>query len=194
MIVRKGRSTVQIERTQSAVSYAILLTFLLFNILPTLLEIGLVAGVLFVKYSPWFAIITFVTLVVYIAFTLVITEWRMVFRRAMNDLDSKANTRAIDSLINYETVKYFGNETFEAGRYDESMAKWEKSAVQNEISIGILNSGQSAIIALGVARPTAHGQADQFDGHGTDQRRCPRRSRSTSCRRTPGPCPTRDPR
>ncbi len=137
-----------IERGTRGISF--LLTFLLFNILPTLLEIGLVAAILFVKYSPWFAIITFVTLVIYIAFTLFITEWRMVYRRTMNDMDSKANTRAIDSLLNYETVKYFGNEKYEVERYDEQMSKWEVSAVQNQTSLAALNAGQSAIIAVGV--------------------------------------------
>ena len=137
-----------IERGTRGISF--LLTFLLFNILPTLLEIGLVAGILFVKYDPWFAIITFATLLVYIAFTLVVTEWRMVFRRTMNDMDSKANTRAIDSLINYETVKYFGNEKYEVHRYDEQMQRWEVSAVRNQTSLATLNAGQSIIIAIGV--------------------------------------------
>ena len=137
-----------IERGSRGISF--LLTFLLFNILPTLLEIGLVAVILFVKYSPWFAIITFVTLMIYIAFTLFITEWRMVYRRTMNDMDSKANTRAIDSLLNYETVKYFGNEHYEVERYDEQMCKWEVSAVQNQTSLAALNAGQSTIIAIGI--------------------------------------------
>ncbi len=127
-----------------------LLNFMLFNILPTLLEIGLVAGILLKKYNPWFAGITFVTLVVYVAFTLLVTEWRMVMRRTMNDLDSKANSRAIDSLLNYETVKYFGNEAYEARRYDQNMAHWEMAAVRNQTSLAYLNAGQSVIIALGV--------------------------------------------
>jgi ATP-binding cassette subfamily B protein len=143
-----GGMSRDIERGTKGISF--LLTFLLFNILPTLLEIVLVAIILFSKYSAWFAIITFVTLLVYIAYTLMITEWRMVFRREMNDMDSKANTRAIDSLINYETVKYFGNEQFEARRFDEHMEKWEAFAVQNQTSLATLNAGQSAIIAIGV--------------------------------------------
>ncbi len=137
-----------IERGTRGISF--LLTFLLFNILPTLLEIGLVAGILFIKYNPWFAIITFTTLVIYIVFTLVVTEWRMIFRRTMNEMDSKANTRAIDSLINYETVKYFGNERYEVQRYDEQMLRWEVSAVRNQTSLATLNAGQSVIIAVGV--------------------------------------------
>ncbi len=137
-----------IERGTKGISF--LLNFMLFNILPTLFEIVLVAGILFSKYSPWFAIITFGTLVVYIAYTLAITEWRMSFRRTMNDMDSRANTRAIDSLLNYETVKYFGNENYEAQRYDEQMSKWEVAAVQNQTSLSALNAGQSTIIAIGI--------------------------------------------
>lgn len=137
-----------IERGTKGISF--LLNFMLFNILPTLLEIGLVAAILFSKYNPWFAVITFATLVVYIVFTMFVTEWRMVFRRTMNDMDSKANTRAIDSLLNYETVKYFGNEGYEAGRYDEHLGTWETAAVRNQTSLAALNSGQSIIIAVGV--------------------------------------------
>ena len=137
-----------IERGTRGIGF--LLNFTLFNILPTLLEIGLVAAILLKKYSPWFAIITFITLIIYIAFTLFITEWRMVVRRTMNDLDSKANTRAIDSLLNYETVKYFGNEQYEANRYDHHMEHWETAAVRNQTSLALLNSVQSVIIAIGI--------------------------------------------
>jgi ATP-binding cassette, subfamily B, heavy metal transporter len=137
-----------IERGTRGIGF--LLNFTLFNILPTLLEIGLVAGILLKKYDVWFAIITFITLVIYIAFTLFITEWRMVVRRTMNDLDSKANTRAIDSLLNYETVKYFGNEQYEANRYDHHMEHWETAAVRNQTSLALLNSVQSVIIAIGI--------------------------------------------
>ena len=137
-----------IERGTRGIGF--LLNFTLFNILPTLLEIGLVAAILLKKYSPWFAVITFITLLIYIAFTLFITEWRMVVRRTMNDLDSKANTRAIDSLLNYETVKYFGNERYEADRYDDHMAHWEAAAVRNQTSLALLNSVQSVVIAIGI--------------------------------------------
>ncbi len=137
-----------IERGTRGIGF--LLNFTLFNILPTLLEIGLVAAILLKKYNVWFAIITFITLVIYIAFTLFITEWRMVVRRTMNDLDSKANTRAIDSLLNYETVKYFGNEQYEARRYDHNMEHWETAAVRNQTSLAWLNSVQSIIIAIGI--------------------------------------------
>lgn len=127
-----------------------LLNFMLFNILPTLLEIGLVAAILLSKYNAWFAGITFVTLIFYIGFTLFVTEWRMVVRRTMNELDSKANSRAIDSLLNYETVKYFGNEQYEARRYDHNMEHWETAAVRNQTSLAFLNAGQSVIIAIGI--------------------------------------------
>ena len=137
-----------IERGSRGISF--LLNFMLFNILPTLLEIGLVAAILLSRYSIWFSIIVFGTLAAYIALTLIVTEWRMIFRRTMNDMDSKANTQAIDSLLNYETVKYFGNESWEARRYDEHMRKWETAAVRNQTSLAFLNSGQSAIIAIGV--------------------------------------------
>jgi ATP-binding cassette subfamily B protein len=137
-----------IERGTRGIGF--LLNFMLFNILPTLLEIGLVAAILFSKYSVWFAVITFVTLLIYIAFTLFVTEWRMVVRRSMNDLDSKANSRAIDSLLNYETVKYFSNEKYEARRYDENMQHWEIAAVRNTTSLAYLNAGQSFIVAIGI--------------------------------------------
>ena len=137
-----------IERGTRGIGF--LLNFMLFNILPTLLEIGLVAAILFSKYDIWFAAITFITLLVYISFTLFVTEWRMVVRRSMNDLDSKANSRAIDSLLNYETVKYFGNEQYEARRYDENMRHWEVAAVRNTTSLAYLNAGQSFIVAIGI--------------------------------------------
>ena len=137
-----------IERGSRGISF--LLNFMLFNILPTLLEIGLVAIILLSNYDIWFSIIIFSTLVAYIALTLIVTERRMIFRRTMNDMDSKANTRAIDSLLNYETVKYFGNESWEAERYDEHLKKWETAAVRNQTSLAALNAGQSGIIAIGV--------------------------------------------
>lgn len=137
-----------IERGSRGISF--LMNFMLFNILPTLLEIGLVLGILMSKYDIWFSIIISLTLMAYIALTLIVTEWRMIFRRTMNNMDSKANTQAIDSLLNYETVKYFGNEAWEARRYDEHLLAWEKAAVRNQTSLAALNGGQSAIIAIGV--------------------------------------------
>jgi ATP-binding cassette subfamily B protein len=122
----------------------------LFSILPTLVEITLVSAILIARYDWTFMAITAGALVVYIGFTVFITEWRTHFRRTMNELDSKANTRAIDSLINYETVKYFGNEEWEARRYDESLQRFERAAVKSQTSLSALNIGQSAIIAIAV--------------------------------------------
>ncbi|MBY0577735.1 MAG: ABC transporter ATP-binding protein/permease [Burkholderiales bacterium] len=143
-----GGMSRDIERGTKGISF--LLNFMLFNIIPTIVEILLVAVILLSKYDVWFAIIICITLVVYIGFTLAITEWRMTFRKTMNDMDSKANTRAIDSLLNYETVKYFSNESFEAKRYDESLETWEDAAVKSQTSLAWLNAGQSAIIAIGI--------------------------------------------
>jgi ATP-binding cassette subfamily B protein len=154
-----------IERGTRGIGF--LLNFTLFNILPTLLEIALVAAILFSKYNVWFAAITFATLVVYIIFTLFITEWRMVVRRTMNDLDSKANTRAIDSLLNYETVKYFGNEQYEARRYDHNMEHWETAAVRNQTSLAWLNAGQSIIIAIGITALMLLAADEVVKGHMT---------------------------
>lgn len=137
-----------IERGSRGISF--LMNFMLFNILPTLLEIGLVLAILISKYDIRFAIIIILTLLAYIALTLIVTEWRMIFRRTMNTMDSKANTQAIDSLLNYETVKYFGNEAWEAQRYDVHLQAWEKAAIRNQTSLATLNAGQSAIIAVGV--------------------------------------------
>jgi ATP-binding cassette subfamily B protein len=137
-----------IERGSRGIST--LLTYMLFSIIPVVLEFGLVAAVLLSKFDWHFAAITFAAVVVYLGFTFGITEWRMEIRRRANELDSKANSRAIDSLLNYETVKYFNNEEFEARRYDENLRKFESAEVKNEASLGLLNIGQSAIIALAV--------------------------------------------
>ncbi len=142
---RTGGLSREIERGVDGISF--LLRFALFNILPTLFELALVAGILWGKYDIRFAAIALASVVVYITFSVVITEWRTKFLREANTLDSKANARAIDSLLNYETVKYFGNERYEAGRYDESLADWERAASQNRISLSTLNAGQSLIIA-----------------------------------------------
>lgn len=126
-----------------------LMRFTLFSILPTLVEMVMVGGILVWKYDSWFALITLVTLIIYIGLTVAITEWRTAFRRRMNELDSRANTRAVDSLLNYETVKYFGNEDWEARRYDENMAKWEQASVKSQTSLALLNITQSLIIGIG---------------------------------------------
>ena len=127
-----------------------LLSYMLFSIIPVLLEFSLVAAVLLSKFDWRFAAITFGAVAVYIAFTIVITEWRIEIRRRANELDSKANTRAVDSLLNYETVKYFGNEEYEARRYDDNLRSYESAAVTNEASLGLLNIGQSLVIAIAV--------------------------------------------
>ena len=127
-----------------------LLRFAIFSIIPTLFEMALVGAILIKKYNVWFAVITLGALVVYITLTITITEWRTHFRRTMNELDSKANTRAIDSLLNYETVKYFNNEDFETRRYDESMQRWERASVKSQTSLAFLNAMQALIIASAV--------------------------------------------
>src|ERR687895_653793 len=127
-----------------------LMRFLIFSIFPTLLEMALVGVILVTQYDIWFALITLGTLVIYIVLTVSITEWRTKFRRAMNEMDSKANTKAIDSLLNYETVKYFGNEEFEARRYDDNLQRWENASVRSQTSLAGLNITQSAVIAIGV--------------------------------------------
>ncbi len=143
-----GGMTRDIERGSRGVSS--LVSYTLYSILPTLVEITLVLTILGIKYDLWFVGITVVALITYIVWSISITEWRTNFRRTMNDLDSKANVRAIDSLLNYETVKYFGNEEYEARRYNESLARWEAAAVKSQTSLSLLNIGQSTIIALAV--------------------------------------------
>ncbi len=143
-----GGMTRDIERGSRGISS--LVSYTLFSILPTLVELSLVLGILAVRYDKWFTIITAVALVVYITFTISVTEWRTHFRRTMNELDSKANVRAVDSLLNYETVKYFNNESFETRRYDESMQRWEQAAVKSQTTLSMLNVGQSALIAVAV--------------------------------------------
>jgi ATP-binding cassette subfamily B protein len=143
-----GGMTRDIERGTRGIST--LLSYLIFSIIPVILEFVLVAAVLVAKFDWRFAAVTFGAVAVYISFTVAITEWRMEIRRRANELDSRANTRAVDSLLNYETVKYFGNEDFEARRYDEQLTKYEAAATQNEASLGLLNIGQSLIIAIAV--------------------------------------------
>ena len=144
-----GGMTRDIERGSRGISS--LVSMSLYSILPTLVELSLVLTILATRYDKWFTIITAVALVIYIAFTISVTEWRTHFRRTMNELDSKANVRAIDSLLNYETVKYFNNEAFETRRYDESMQRWEKAAVKSQTTLSMLNVGQSALIAIAVS-------------------------------------------
>ncbi len=127
-----------------------LLHFLLFQIAPTLLEIALVCGILWSLYDWSFAAVTFGTIAAYVVYTLLITQWRLTFRRRMLEAETEANVKAVDSLLNYETVKYFGNEEHEARRFDTSLTIYEKAAVKSETSLSLLNIGQGAIIAVGV--------------------------------------------
>ena len=143
-----GGMTRDIERGSRGIET--LLRFAIFSILPTLLEMTLVGIIMVTKYDIWFAIITLGTLIVYIISTIVITEWRTKFRRAMNEMDSRASTKAIDSLLNYETVKYFGNEEFEVKRYDENLKRWETASVRSATSLSGLNITQSLLIASGL--------------------------------------------
>ncbi len=137
-----------IERGVKGIEF--LLNFMLFSILPTLIEIALVCGILWYLFDFRYALVTFVTIAGYIAFTMVVTEWRLKFRRRMNEQDQTANTRAIDSLLNFETVKYFGNEVHEAERYDGSLRRYEDAAVASRTSLSLLNIGQGFIIAGGL--------------------------------------------
>jgi len=137
-----------IERGTNGVST--LLSYMLFSIVPVILEFVLVAAVLFAKFDWRFVAVTFAAVACYLAYTFAISEWRIGIRRQANELDSRANTRAVDSLLNYETVKYFNNEEFEARRYDENLKSYEAAAVKSEASLGLLNVGQSLIIAVAV--------------------------------------------
>ncbi|MEK9719813.1 MAG: ABC transporter ATP-binding protein/permease [Quisquiliibacterium sp.] len=143
-----GGLTRDIERGTRAISS--LVSYTLYSILPTMVEIALVLGYLALHYDAWFTVITLCALALYIVYTVTVTNWRTHLRRAMNELDSKANTRAIDSILNYETVKYFGNEQFEAGRYDETLRGYERARLRSQASLSVLNVGQSIIIACAV--------------------------------------------
>ena len=143
---RTGGLARDIERGTSGISF--LMRFFVFNIAPTLFEISMVVGILLFNYGPGFAMITLVAVVFYGLFSLYATEWRTQFVREMNEADSASNTRAVDSLLNFETVKYFGNEEFEAKRYDRELARWELARRKNRLSLFGLNGGQALIIAV----------------------------------------------
>jgi ATP-binding cassette subfamily B protein len=143
-----GGMTRDIERGTRAVHS--LVSYSLYSIIPTLIEVGLVLTLLAVKFDVWFAGITVIALVLYISFTITMTEWRTQFRKRMNELDSKAHTRAIDSLLNFETVKYFNNEEFEALRYDDNLERYRQAALKSQRTLSILNAGQQLIIASGL--------------------------------------------
>ncbi|WP_374601485.1 ABC transporter ATP-binding protein/permease [Niveibacterium sp.] len=143
-----GGLTRDIERGTRSIGS--LISYTLYSILPTLVEITLVIGILLKRYEPSFALITLATLALYITFTITVTNWRTALRRQANELDSAANARAIDSLLNYETVKYFNNEDFEAQRYDTQLRTWIAAQIRNQYSLSALNLGQALIIAFGV--------------------------------------------
>ncbi len=140
-----GGMTRDIERGRRAVQS--LISYSLYNVFPTLIEVGLVLTLLAVKFDAWFAWITIAALVFYIGFTISVTEWRTQFRKRMNELDSAAHSRAIDALLNYETVKYFNNEDFEARRYDENLEGLRRAALKSQSTLSLLNTGQQLIIA-----------------------------------------------
>ncbi len=143
---RTGAVTREIDQGIRGISS--LISFTLYSILPTLIEIGLVVAYLVWNYEVWFAAIVGVSLTVYIVFTVLVTNWRTVVRRRWNELETKAHSRAVDSLLNFETVKYFGNEDYEARRYDETLAASQRTAVMSQQSLNVLNAGQQVIIAI----------------------------------------------
>ncbi len=137
-----------IERGTRGIS--ILLSYALFSIIPVILEFSLVAAVLLTRFDWTFTAVTFGAVIVYLTFTFIVSEWRMGIRRLANEIDSRTNTRAVDSLLNYETVKYFNNEEYEASKYDANLRDFESADVRTEVSLGLLNMGQSVIIAVAV--------------------------------------------
>lgn len=143
-----GGMTRDIERGTRGIQS--LISFSLYSIIPTLIELAMVLGYFFYAYNIAFVLVTFVALVCYVVFTVKVTEWRTHFRREMNSLDSKANQRAVDALINFETVKYFGNEAYEADRYDANLKKYAQAAIKSQKSLAYLNFGQQSIIVLGL--------------------------------------------
>ncbi len=145
---RTGGLARDIERGTNGISF--LMRFLLFNILPTLFEIGLVAVILFYNYNIWYALIIAIAVCCYFTFSVLVTEWRTSFVRAMNEMDNNTNTRAIDSLLNFETVKHFGNEAYEANEYDKNLAGWEAARARNRLTLAGLNSGQALVIASSI--------------------------------------------
>lgn len=145
---KTGAISRDLERGTASVST--LMNFMVFSIIPIAVEFTLVAVILLGNYAPAFALVTFATVAVYVIFTIKITEWRMDHRHEMNRLDSQSSNQAVDSLINYETVKYFNNEKLELAHYDDTLGKWEDVAVKSQTSMSLLNFGQSSIIAIGV--------------------------------------------
>ncbi|MEQ6885645.1 ABC transporter ATP-binding protein/permease [Salicola sp. Rm-C-2C1-2] len=145
---RTGGLARDIERGTNGISF--LLRFTLFNIIPTILELVLVCGILLVAFDPGYMLTVLVAVVIYVMFSIRVTEWRTRYVREANAKDNESNSRAVDSLLNYETVKYFSNEEFEAERYDGNLAEWEQARLNNRLSLATLNAGQALIIGLGL--------------------------------------------
>jgi ATP-binding cassette subfamily B protein len=160
-----GGMTRDIERGTRGVHS--LISYSLYSIIPTLIEVTLVLSLLAVKFDIWFAWITIAALVVYISFTITVTEWRTQYRKKMNELDSTANSRAVDSLLNYETVKYFNNEEFEAKRYDENLERYRRAAVKSQTTLSMLNTGQQLIIAFALVAMLTRATQGVVDGRMT---------------------------
>lgn len=159
---RTGGLSRDIERGTSGISF--LMRFMVFNIVPTLLEISLVVGLLLFQFGVSFALIIVVSVVAYIGFSMKATDWRTRFVTQMNEADSTTNSRAVDSLLNFETVKYFNNEQFEANRYDTDLATWEKARRKNRLSLFALNGGQASIIAIAMTSMMANAAYGVING------------------------------
>ncbi|XKG39451.1 ABC transporter ATP-binding protein/permease [Marinobacter sp.] len=159
---RTGGLSRDIERGVTGTGF--LLRIMVFNIVPTLVELALVTGILLLNYNIGFVLITLLAVGAYILFSVLVTNWRLSFVREANLADSTSNTRAVDSLLNYETVKYFGNEAFEASRYDEDLAHWEQARRKNRLSLFMLNGGQALIIALAVTAMMVLAASQVLDG------------------------------
>jgi ATP-binding cassette subfamily B protein len=162
---KTGGITRDLERGTNSLSS--ILNYLVFNIFPTAAEFTFVAIILLSKYEAHFAIITFTTVIIYIAFTLSVTNWRMHYRHEMNDHESRANSYAVDGMLNYETVKYFTNEAYELKQYDDTLDKWEGAAVKSQVSMSLLNFGQGAVIAIGVTLMMIFAAQGVVDGNMT---------------------------
>ena len=162
---RTGGLSRVIERATRGIDF--LLRFMLFNIIPTIIEIVMISSIFWVKYGYLYAVITFICLSSYIYFTIAVTEWRLKYRREMNKQDTKANGRAIDSLLNFETVKYFTSEEHEAKRYDKSLSRFEAASIRSQVSLTLLNVGQGIIISGGLIAVLLMGATGVYEGRFT---------------------------
>jgi len=158
-----GGLTRAIERGAKGMEF--LLTFALLEVMPLIIELILVSAIMWSLFGFYYALVTFITVVIYTGFTLSVTEWRIKFRRRMNEADEGAATRAVDSLLNYETVKYFSAEEIEAKRYSEALSKYEMAAVQSRTSLSVVNVGQGLIISSGLALVMGMAGHDIYNGN-----------------------------